>query len=76
MLPAMEGGVEPPGKAHGGGVEELYSRKDLYGNRDPPAATRALELAAAAADGLSRLPEPFRSFYAKRAARSLLALCE
>ena len=53
----------------------LYSSKDLYGNKDPPAATRALELAAASADGLKGLPEPFRSFYARRAARSLLELC-
>jgi ribosomal protein L16 Arg81 hydroxylase len=53
----------------------LYSAKDLYGNRDPPAATRAAELAAAAAVELRRLPEPFRSFYARRAVRALEAAC-
>ena len=52
----------------------LYG-KDLYGNKDPPAATRALELADDAVQALGSLPEPFRSFYARRASRSLLALC-
>ena len=46
--------------------------KDLYGNRDPPAASKALDHAAAAAAQLAALPEPFRSFYARRAARELL----
>ena len=54
----------------------LYDRKDLYGNKAPPAATRAIALADAAAAELSTLPEPFRSFYANRAARAILAACE
>ena len=61
-----------------GGVvadHNLYSAKDLYGNKDPPAATRALEVAAAAAADLRSLPEPFRSFYARRAARVLMEVC-
>ena len=50
----------------------LHDAKDLYGNRDPPAASKALDHAAAAAAQLAALPEPFRSFYARRAARELL----
>ena len=49
----------------------LYDRKDLYGNRDPPAATRAAELVEAAVAELASLPDPFRSFYSSRAARRL-----
>ena len=56
--------------------DALYSPKDLYGNKDPPAAARACELAETAVDHLSALPEPFRSFYARRCARQLLALCD
>ncbi|KAL1495740.1 hypothetical protein AB1Y20_016603 [Prymnesium parvum] len=50
--------------------------KDLYGNRDPPAASAALDSAAAAAKALRKLPEPFKSFYARRAAAILLECCE
>ena len=50
----------------------MYDRKDLYGNRDPPAASRAEAHALAAGAELAALPEPFRSFYTRRAARELL----
>ena len=65
----------------------LYDKKDLYGNREPPAAARALEhaarqrakfksgartLGAPAVAELARLPEPFRSFYTARAERILI----
>lgn len=46
--------------------------QDLYGNRDPPAASDALDHAASALASLKKLPEPFRSFYAQRAARQIL----
>ena len=53
----------------------LHSPKDLYGNKDPPVATQALELTDAAAETIAALPEPFRSFYARRAARKVLERC-
>jgi len=52
----------------------LYDKKDLYGNRDPPSATQALAHVEAATIEISSLPEPFRSFYAKRASNDLLAI--
>ena len=60
-------------RSHHPPTDGLYDTKDLYGNRDPPAAGKALDHAAAAAAHIRRLPEPFRSFYARRAARELLA---
>ena len=53
-------------------ASQLYDSKDLYGNRDPPAAVQALEHAAVAAQQLAALPEPFKSFYTQRAVRQLL----
>ena len=44
---------------------------DVFGNRDPPAARRAAELAAKAGASLASLPEPQRRFYARRAAKRL-----
>lgn len=55
-------------------LSQLYDQKDLYGNRDPPAASNALDHTAVAVAQLECLPQPFRSFYARRAARELLAL--
>ena len=55
--------------------QALYDHKDLYGNKDPPAATLALSHAAAAAAEIATLPEPFKTFYAERAAREILGLC-
>lgn len=51
----------------------VVSRKDLYGNRDPPAAAAAMGHTEAAVEELCRLPQPFRDFYARRALRSLQA---
>ena len=55
-------------------LSHLYDQNDLYGNRDPPAASTALDHTAVAVAQLERLPQPFRSFYARRAAREILAL--
>ena len=63
--------VGGPQHKKAGGDPNLYSAKDLYGNRDPPAAARAIELAQQAAAELRRLPEPFKSFYARRAVREI-----
>jgi len=60
--------------SHEDNAGALWDAKDLYGNRDPPAAVRAEEFAAGAVDELLKLPEPFRSFYAARVARDLLGL--
>ena len=46
---------------------------DLYGNKDPPAARRAAELAARAGAAVANLPEPQQRFYARRAIRRLAA---
>ena len=46
---------------------------DLFGNKDPPAARRAAELAARAGAAVANLPEPQRRFYARRAIRRLAA---
>jgi diketogulonate reductase-like aldo/keto reductase len=61
---------------HGCNGTGLYDPKDLYGNRDPPRAMSALDHVAAASAALSELPQPFRSFYARRAARELLQVAE
>ena len=71
---AVDGAVVAAGNR--AAASSLYDAKDLYGNRDPPAASLALDHAAAAATQLAKLPEPFRSFYARRAARQLMALAE
>jgi tRNA wybutosine-synthesizing protein 5 len=44
---------------------------DVFGNRDPPAARRAADLAARAGAALASLPEPQRRFYARRAVKRL-----
>jgi hypothetical protein len=53
-----------------------YDGKDPFGNRDLPAGARAAAHAADAARALAHLPQPYRAFYARRAAASLLALAE
>lgn len=55
---------------------ELSDERDVYGNRDPPLALLAAHKAAAAAQALRELPQPYRSFYARRAAEPLLALTD
>jgi hypothetical protein len=44
---------------------------DLFGNKDPPAARRASDLAARAGAAIAHLPEPHRTFYARRAVQRL-----
>ena len=46
--------------------EQEHDAGDLYGNKDPPAARLASELAARAGEAISHLPEPHKSFYARR----------
>jgi hypothetical protein len=53
-----------------------YDGKDPFGNRDLPAAGRAAAAGADAARALAHLPQPYRAFYARRAAAALLALAE
>lgn len=48
-----------------------YNAKDIYGNKDLRAAERAIAAAEKAAALVSHLPEPYRSFYAHRAALAL-----
>lgn len=52
-----------------------YSAKDVYGNKDLPTAQRACEAARKAAAHLAHLPEPYRSFYARKAAMALQEAC-
>ncbi|CAL8466532.1 g6068 [Coccomyxa elongata] len=49
----------------------MYAGKDLYGNRDPPAAEAAAAAVEAAAKALAQLPPYYRSFYGQRCARRL-----
>ena len=56
-----------------GAPNGLYNGKDIYGNKDLPQACAAIARAGKVGQDLSRLPEPFRSFYARRAAAQLLA---
>lgn len=46
---------------------------DLFGNKDPPAARRASDLAARAGAAIAHLPEPHRTFYARRAVQRFAA---
>ncbi|EKX35179.1 hypothetical protein GUITHDRAFT_158760 [Guillardia theta CCMP2712] len=54
-----------------GSSPDLYNPKDLYGNKDLPVLDQALALAARAGASLSKIPQPFRSFYARRLMRAL-----
>lgn len=51
--------------------EQDHDAGDLYGNKDPPAARQASELAARAGAAISQLPEPHKSFYARRTIKRL-----
>ena len=53
--------------------ERLYNAKDIYGNKDLPVADTAMAAASKIGKQLKTLPEPFRTFYARRAAAELLA---
>lgn len=56
-----------------GHAAALYNPKDIYGNKDLPAADAAMATATKAGEQLKSLPEPFRTFYARRAAAQLLS---
>ena len=45
---------------------ESYDRKDPYGNKDPVAAAKALQLLERALQALGELPPDYRDFYARR----------
>jgi tRNA wybutosine-synthesizing protein 5 len=48
-----------------------YNPSDIYGNKDLVAGKEACDLASRAGSALDELPEPFRSFYARRAVKAL-----
>ena len=43
-----------------------YDNKDTYGNKDPTAAARAIQILDRALKTLDELPEDYRDFYARR----------
>lgn len=45
---------------------ESYDKKDPYGNKDPTAATRALQALERALHTLDELPPDYRDFYGRR----------
>lgn len=45
---------------------DSYDRKDPYGNKDPVAATRALQALERALHTLDELPADYRDFYGRR----------
>ncbi|NXF50230.1 TYW5 protein, partial [Oceanites oceanicus] len=45
---------------------ESYDRSDTYGNKDPMAASRAIQILDRALKTLEELPEEYRDFYARR----------
>lgn len=45
---------------------ESYDKKDPYGNKDPVAATRALQALERTLGILEELPPEYRDFYARR----------
>lgn len=45
---------------------DSYDRKDPYGNKDPVAATRALQALERALHVLEELPADYRDFYGRR----------
>ncbi|XP_031726037.1 tRNA wybutosine-synthesizing protein 5 isoform X2 [Anarrhichthys ocellatus] len=45
---------------------DSYDRKDPYGNKDPAAATRALQALERALRTLDELPDDYRDFYGRR----------
>ena len=49
--------------------KSAYDAKDIYGNKDMCAGKEACELATRAGDALRTLPEPYKSFYARRAVK-------
>lgn len=47
-------------------AEELYDKKDVYGNKDPIPASRALQMTENATKLLETLPDDYRDFYCRR----------
>ncbi|XP_007494641.1 tRNA wybutosine-synthesizing protein 5 isoform X4 [Monodelphis domestica] len=45
---------------------ECYDKTDTYGNKDPTAASRAIQILDRALKTLDELPEEYRDFYARR----------
>ncbi|XP_075464815.1 tRNA wybutosine-synthesizing protein 5 isoform X1 [Ascaphus truei] len=45
---------------------ECYDKTDTYGNKDPTAASRAVQILDRALKTLDELPEEYRDFYARR----------
>ncbi|KAM9486998.1 tRNA wybutosine-synthesizing protein 5 [Clarias gariepinus] len=45
---------------------DSYDKKDPYGNKDPVAAARALQVLERSLGALDELPEEYRDFYARR----------
>ncbi|XP_069471900.1 tRNA wybutosine-synthesizing protein 5 isoform X2 [Ambystoma mexicanum] len=45
---------------------EFYDKTDTYGNKDPAAASRAMQILDRALKTLDELPEEYRDFYARR----------
>ncbi|XP_065269702.1 tRNA wybutosine-synthesizing protein 5 isoform X1 [Emys orbicularis] len=45
---------------------ECYDKTDTYGNKDPTAASRAVQILDRALKTLEELPEEYRDFYARR----------
>lgn len=45
---------------------DSYDKKDPYGNKDPVAATRALQALERALHTLDELPAEYRDFYGRR----------
>ena len=52
-------------------TNDEYDAKDIYGNKDIVSGKEACELALRAGDAMKELPEPYKSFYARRAIRAL-----
>ena len=44
---------------------QFYDSKDVYGNKDPPPAQRAVQIMDRALKALEELPEEYRDFYAR-----------
>ena len=49
----------------------VWDPHDIYGNKDPPGAAKAMGLISSALAMIKALPSPYQSFYLSRAARQL-----
>ena len=52
-------------------ADDEYDTKDIYGNKDLRAGKDAVDSARRAGEGLRHLPEPYKTFYLRRATRAL-----